>query len=285
MILITGATGTVGSAVLDTIGRSGAPHRALYRSAAEAERAPAGTEAVIGDFGDRASLDAALVGIDSVFLVCSPIPDLVRLETNVIEACAAAGVRRVVLSSALGAGDYPKSFPAWHRQVEERLKASGLGFCILRPNSFMQNVVAFFAPSIRAEGAFYAAMGTAPIAFIDIKDLAEIAADALRSARRDGQVHELHGPEGLNYDAVAASISRLAGVEARFVDIPRAAQQQAMLGLGMPEWQVTALLDLQEYYTGGQGGRPDGTLETLLGRPARRMDAFIQENLAAFRKG
>lgn len=283
MILITGATGTVGRAVLDAVARRAAPHRALYRSAAEAARAPAGTEAVIGDFADRASLDAALKGVESVFLVCSPIPDLVRLEGNVIEACAGAGVRRVVLGSALGAGDYPKSFPAWHRQVEDRLKASGLAFCILRPNSFMQNVTAFFAPSIRAEGAFYAAMGAAPIAFVDVRDLAEIAADALCSARHDGQLYELHGPEGLNYDAVAAAIRRIAGVEARFVDIPRAAQQQAMQGLGMPDWQVTALLDLQEYYTGGQGGRPDDTLERLLGHPSRRMAAFIEESAAAFR--
>ena len=72
-----------------------------------------------------------------------------------IDACKEAGVRHIVLNSALGAGDYPKSFPSWHRKVEDKLNVSGLGYTILRPNGFMQNIVAFHAPSIRAQGAFY----------------------------------------------------------------------------------------------------------------------------------
>lgn len=282
MWLITGASGTVGSAVLAAASASGQPYRALYRSAEEAAKAPPGTATVLGDFADSASLAAALDGIESVFLVCSPIRELVQLETNVIDACIAAGGRRIVLSSALGAGDYPKSFPSWHRQVEDRLKATALPHCILRPNTFMQNVTAFFAPGIRAEGAFYAAMGTAEICFIDIRDVAVVAAQALSGAH-DGKTYELHGPESLSYGAVADRITRIAKVPARFVDIPRAAQEQAMTGLGMPAWQVTALLDLQEYYTGGRGGVPDATLEHLLGRKPRRVDAYVAEHEAAFR--
>src|SRR5260370_31594409 len=146
MILITGASGTVGKAVLAKVARSGEKHRAMYRSKEEAAKAPAGTEAVVADFSDKASLAAALRGVESVYLVCSPIPELVRLEGNAIEASEAAGVRRIVLNSALGAGEYGKSFPSWHRRVEDKLKAAKLAYCILRPNSFLQNGLTYFAP-------------------------------------------------------------------------------------------------------------------------------------------
>jgi len=283
MILITGASGTVGKAVLAEVARSGAKRRAMYRSKDEAAKAPAGTETVIADFSDKASLAPALRGVESVYLVCSPIPDLVQLEGNVIEACVSAGVSRVVLNSALGAGDYSKSFPSWHRRVEDKLKASKLAHCILRPNSFMQNILAFYAPSIRAQGAFYAAMDNARTSYIDVRDVAAVAAKALQSREHDGQTYELNGPEALTCAEISEKISRHAAVPARFVDIPVEAQRKAMLDQKMPEWQVTALLDLQAYYTGGQGGTVDGLLQKLLGRSPITMDHFLQEFAGEFR--
>jgi uncharacterized protein YbjT (DUF2867 family) len=270
--------------VLAEVARSGQKHRALYRSKSEAAKAPAGTEAVIADFSDKASLAAALRGVASVYLVCSPVRELVQLEGNAIDACEAAGVRRIVLNSAMGAGDYGKSFPSWHRQVENKLNATKMARCILRPNSFTQNVVTYLAPSIREQGAFYGAMGgNARTSYVDVRDIATIAAKALQGGAHDGNVYELNGPEALTHKEVAEKISRQTGTAARYVDIPAEAQRRAMLEQGMPEWQVTALLELQEYYTGGQGGSVDGVLEELLGRPARTMDQFLKESAAEFR--
>ena len=283
MILITGASGSVGRTVLAEVVRSGAKHRAMYRSKAEAAKAPQGTEAVIADFSDKTSLEPALRGVESVYLVCSPIPELVQLEGSVIEASEAAGVQRIVLNSALGAGDYGKSFPSWHRKVEDKLKAAKLAHCILRPNSFLQNLLAYYAPTIRAEGTFYNAMGDARISYIDVRDIASVAANALRSSVHDGNTYELNGPEALTCAEIAERISRNAGITARFVNIPAEAQRKAMLDQGMPEWLVTALLDLQEYYTGGQGGTVDGVLERLLGRPPITIDQFLKEFAAEFR--
>ena len=134
MILITGASGTVGRTVLSEVARTGKAHRAMYRSKKDAAKAPSGTETVIADFADKSSLAAALRGVESVYLVCSPIPDLPQLESNMIDACQSAGVRRIVLNSALGAGDYPKSFPAWHRKVEDKLRARNFSrfVCLVR---------------------------------------------------------------------------------------------------------------------------------------------------------
>jgi uncharacterized protein YbjT (DUF2867 family) len=283
MILITGASGSVGKTVLAEVARSGQEHRAMYRSKEEAIRAPAGTDTVIADFADKASLAAALRGVESIYLVCSPIPDLVQLESNAIEVCEAAGVRRVVLNSALGAGDYPKSFPSWHRKVEDKLKATKMAYCILRPNSFMQNVLAYFAPSIRTQGAFYSSMGNARTSYLDVRDIAVVAAKALHGGEHDGQTYQLNGPEALTYAEVADKITKHAKIATKYVDIPMEAQRKATLDQGMPEWQVTALLELQEYYTNGNGGVVDALLERLLGRPPVRMDAFLEEYAGEFR--
>jgi len=284
MILITGASGTVGKAVLAKVARSGEKHRAMYRSKEEAAKAPAGTEAIVADFSDKASLVAALRGVESVYLVCSPIPGLVQLEGNAIEASEAVGVRRIVLNSALGAGDYGKSFPSWHRKVEDKLKATKMAHCIIRPNSFLQNVLTYYAPGIRAQGAFYGAMRNARTSYLDVRDIATVAAKALRGGEHEGKTYELNGPEALTCANVAEKISKHAGIAARYVDIPVEALRKAMLDQRMPEWQVTALLELQEYYTSGKGGTLDGVLEGLLGRPSITMDQFLEEYSSEFRQ-
>ena len=283
MILITGASGTVGRAVLEQVVKSGQKHRAMYRSKEDAAKAPAGTEAVIADFSDKPSLASALRGVESVYLVCSPIPDLVQLETNVIEASQSAGVQHMVLNSAMGAGDHPKSFPSWHRKVEDKLKSTKMKYCILRPNSFLQNVLTYYAPSIRLQGVFYGSYGNARISYLDVRDIAVVAAKALLGGQHDGKTYELNGPEALTCAEVAEKISRHAGISARYVDIPVEAQRKAMLDQGMPGWQVTALLELQEYYTGGKGGTLDGVLQGLLGRAPVTMDQFLKEFVTEFR--
>jgi uncharacterized protein YbjT (DUF2867 family) len=285
MILIAGASGTVGRAVLEEVRKSGKPFKAMYRSEADAKSAPAGTTTVIADFSDKERLRRALAGVDTVFLVCSPIPQLVELESNVIDVCAEKGIRHVVLNSALGAGDYPKSFPSWHRQVEDKLRNTRLGFTILRPNSFLQNIVAFQAPSIRAQGVFYLAMGNAKLSFIDVRDVGAAAARILMTPEAHaGKTYELNGPGAFSYPEVAQQISQVTGRSVQFIDIPEEAQRKAMLEMGMPDWQVTALLDLQQYYSKlGKGGEVTDTLPKLLDRAPITLDQFLNENKDSFR--
>jgi uncharacterized protein YbjT (DUF2867 family) len=284
MILITGASGSVGREVLREMQKSGAEFCAMYRSKEDAAKAPGGVKTTVADFSDRSSLLNAFRGIERVFLVCSPIQELVELEGNAIEACEKAGVKQIVLNSALGAGDYDKSFPSWHRKVEDKLKTSGISFVILRPNGFMQNVVTYLAPSIRAQGAFYDAMGEAKTSYVDVRDVGAIAATVLVSAgAHAGKTYELNGPEAITQDELAQRIGANCGREVKHVNIPREAHRKAMLDLGMPEWQVTALIELQDYYVSGRAANVDRTIERLLGRPPRRITAFLGENAQAFR--
>ena len=283
MILSTGATGMVGGAVLEEMRKTKEKVRALYRNAEDAKKAPPDVEEVVGDFGDKDSLKLALDVVETVFLVCSPIPRLVELESNVIDACREHGVKHVVLNSALGAEDYAKSFPSWHRKVEDKLKASGLKYTILRPNGFMQNLVTYNATSIRSQGAFYAAMGDAKISLIDVRDIAKVAAKILSEPEAHaGKIYELTGPEAFSNAEVAERIARAAGRAVKFVDIPEKAQRKAMLDMGMPEWQVTAILELQQYYRTGNAAQVTEILPKLLGGAPRTLDHFLDESKESF---
>ncbi|HMH05759.1 MAG TPA: SDR family oxidoreductase [Terriglobales bacterium] len=284
MILITGASGSVGKAVLHEASRKESKIRAMFRSKEEAAKAPSGCETVLADYADKQSLRNALDGATSVFVVCSPIPQLVELESNVLDVCKESGVEHVVLNSALGAGDCQKSFPSWHRKVEDKLKTTGMSYTILRPNGFLQNIVAFNAPSIREQGAFYAAMGDAKVSYLDIGDIAVVAVKALKGGRHSGKTYELLGTEAISNQELAARISRVVGRTVNYVDIPESAQREAMLGLGMPEWQVTALLDLQQYYKQGGCAKTDGLLRSLIERDPVTLDQYLTANAQQFRQ-
>jgi uncharacterized protein YbjT (DUF2867 family) len=289
MILITGASGTVGKAVLQEASRTESQEskdsklRAMFRSKQEAAKAPPGYESVLADYSDKQSLRKALDGVTSVFVVCSPIPQLVELESNVLDVCEESGVEHVVLSSALGAGDYQKSFPSWHHQVEGKLKATGMSYTILRPNGFLQNIVAYNAPSIRAQGAFYAAMGDAKVSYLDVGDIAVVAVKALEGGAHAGKTYELNGPEAISNQELAKRISQVTGRTVNYVDLLESAHRDAMVALGMPEWQVTALLELQQYYRLGGAGETDDLLQTLIERDPVTLDQYLTANAREFR--
>jgi len=285
MILITGASGNAGGAVLREVLKTGSDVRAMVRSKEDTAKVPQGADAVVADFADKPSLRRALESVDTVYLVCSPVRELVELESNMIDACREAGVKHIVLNSAVGAGDYSKSFPSWHRKVEDKLKGSGLAHTILRPNGFMQNSIAYFAASIRAQGAFYQSTGDAKISHLDLRDIAAVAASVLRSpSLHTGKIYELNGPEALSYKEVAEKISKATGRKVQYVDIPPDAQRKALSDMGMPDFMVTALLELQEYYVSGKASRVDGTLESLINRAPTKMDDFLKEFADQFRE-
>ncbi len=277
MILITGASGNAGGQVLQQVIANGQPAKAMYRSPKDAAGAPRGVETVIADFADRTALDRALVGVDKVYLVCAPVPQLVELESNAIEASKRAGVKHLVLNSSMGAGTFDSSFPRWHAQVEKVLQQSGVPNTVIRPNSFMQNILTYFAGTIRTQGAFYASMGTARVSFIDTRDIGAFVAKIFSRPGHEGKIYELNGPEAPTYQDVAAEISRATGKAVKYVDLPVAQLRQSMLDSGMPDWQVEALLELQRYYTEGGGGEVDDVVARVVGKQPVRLAQFVRE--------
>ena len=272
MILITGASGSVGKAVLHESLHTQSKVRAMFRSKEDAANALPGCEPVIADYKDKPSLLAALNGVTSVYVVCSPIPQLVELESNMLEACQESGVKHVVLNSALGAADFLKSFPAWHRKVEDKLKSMRMTYTILRPNGFLQNIA-----------AFYGNLGDSKTSYIDVTDIAVVAVKSLGGAAHIGKIYELNGPEAISNRELAKRISKIAGRIINYVDLPDSAYRDAMVGLGMPEWQVTALMGLHELYQQGGGAKTDSLLKSLIERDPVTLDQYLAANAQEFR--
>jgi uncharacterized protein YbjT (DUF2867 family) len=161
MILITGASGNVGSEVLKQSATAKLKIRAAYLSASKAKEAPAGVETLTMDYTKPDTIRAALQGVESVFLVGPPAPNVAELEGSFVNEAKKSGVKHIVKLSALGGRN--AIFPSLHRDSEEKIEASGLPYTFIRPNGFMQNFVIYNGGTIKSQSAFYAAQGNGAV--------------------------------------------------------------------------------------------------------------------------
>jgi uncharacterized protein YbjT (DUF2867 family) len=173
MILVTGASGTVGSEVVRALGERGARVRAGYRS--RPQKLPAGFESVALDYEQPETIRPALAGVETVFL----LSNTVEREKQVVDEIKRAGVKRIVKLSAFGAAEEAHSFARGHRAVERHIEASGLAWTFLRPNGFMQNVVNYMAETIRSQSAIYSSAANGAISHIDARDIGTVGARVL----------------------------------------------------------------------------------------------------------
>jgi uncharacterized protein YbjT (DUF2867 family) len=189
MILITGATGNVGTELVERLARTGQPVRALVRRA-EVEL-PAGVEKVVGDLNQPASMIPALDGVDGMFLM----PGYDNMA-ELLAAAAKAGVRRIVLLSGGGAGatDTDNAISRFQLQSEQYVRDSGIAWTIMRPFEFMSNTTRWL-PQMAAGDEISVPFADIPSAVIDPHDIAAVAAVALRSDDHAGRIYRLSGPE------------------------------------------------------------------------------------------
>jgi uncharacterized protein YbjT (DUF2867 family) len=283
-ILVTGATGNVGGHVVRTLAARGVPVRAFVR---DRERAAnmfgPEVEVAAGDLADRASLDRALDGADRLFLACGNVPGQVEYEGNGIDAAAAAGVARVVkLSGPDASVDSPLIFERWHGEIERHLAASGLPAVLLRPRTYMTNLLAY-AGGVAQTGMLFAPAGTAAISFVDTRDVAEAAVAALTETGHDGHTYTLTGPEAITFEQVAAKLSAAAGRPVSYVGVDDDQARQAMLAEGVPPMIADAIVAIFASQRAGSMAATTDTLRELTGRPPRTVADFARDHAAAFR--
>jgi uncharacterized protein YbjT (DUF2867 family) len=283
-ILVTGATGNVGGNVVRTLLAHGAPVRAFVRDAGGAERMfGPDVELAVGDFTDRASIERALSGADRLFLACGNVPGQVEYECALIDAAAAAGVARVVkLSGPAAAADSPLIFERWHAEIERHLAGSGLPRVVLRPRTYLSNLMAY-ASTVARTGMLFAPAGTAAISFVDPRDVSAVAAETLIGDGHEGRTYTLTGPEAVTFAHIAEAMTAATGRPVSHVDVSDDDARRAMIADGLPPMVADAIVAIFVSQRAGSMADTTDTVRRILGREPRTVEDFTREYADAFR--
>ena len=283
MILLTGATGTVGSAVATALATASEPVRLMVRR--EGDAPPGATETVVGDFGDRASLDRALDGVEKAFLLTPQGAQQAEWEVAFIDAAVRAGVSLLVKHSAVGADPQAQGVARPHGIAEQHLAASGLEHVIVRPVMFMDNLLRW-VPSIPAAGAVVAPLvdPSVQLSLVDVADIAAVETAALTEARHAGRTYTVTGPELLTFEGIAARLSEGTGAELALEVLDPEAFRRRSRAAGAPEAAVEGQIG---FFSGLTGSTTALTVLTddvagVLGRPASSLADFAARHTAAF---
>lgn len=279
-ILVTGATGTVGSSAVAELSKlGGVKVRVATR---DPQKAPAGTEGVLLAWDRPATFAAALAGVDAVLLITPFVDNAVELATPFIAAAKAAGVKKLVKLSAAGVESEAFPLAQWHRAVERLVEGSGAAWVTLRPSFFDTNFVGYYPPD--AEGSIYLPTGDGKAGWIDPRDIGAVAARVLTRPDWDNRALVLTGPEALSIADIAQRIGEATGRSIRHVDVPEDAARGAMAGLGMPPWMVQASLDLYNVIKQGWAAGLTTTVKDVTGQAPRTFAAFAKDHAAAWKK-
>jgi uncharacterized protein YbjT (DUF2867 family) len=289
MILVVGATGKTGSAVVGELTGRGWPTRAMAHSSVPkgwAESAgPSGrgdSDIVVGSFEDPPSLDAAVAGCDAVYLVSPPGPAQRVQERAVIEATLRAGTgAHLVKIGSLGMG-HPAAgrIGAQHDAIRRDLAESGLPWTVLALNQLSHNLF-LYADAVLGHGVLPVPAGDARISWLAVADVARVAAEVLTTPGHVGRTYELTGPQALHHAEVAAMLAAAVGRDVGYVDIPPETAFAAMTGIGLPEWTAHGLVETNEFYRTGGGQVVTDAVEQLGGSTATALPDFIDQHFGA----
>jgi uncharacterized protein YbjT (DUF2867 family) len=287
MILVTGATGLSGSAVIRVCAERGLPVRALIRDPAKvpALGIPATVEPAEGDMLKPATLEGALDGVKRVLLISSPGPHLVETQCTFIDAAKRAGVRHIVKVSGMGCTSRSAfRFARMHAEVERYLEGSGVAWTHLRPSTFMQTHLRDLIPTILSEGTVCLPMADARLAPVDVEDIAHVAVALLQSSGHEGKRYELTGPEAVTTADIAERISTAIDRPVRYIDTPPAAYRDALRAAGVPAYFIDAMDELfGERRRGVDESRPNLSTHKLFDVTPTSLASFVGRHVDVFR--
>ena len=284
MILVTGATGLVGGAVVRQLAAQGVPLRALVRSPEKAAALAGPTvQTIVGDFGGPETLGPVLQGVTRALLISHHDIRQVELQGNFVEAARRTGPVHVVKLSGLGtAPGSPLRSGRWHSETEAQIRNAGLPWTFLHPPYFMQNLLRA-APAIAAHGVLTAAMKDGRIAMVDARDVAAMAVAPLTAPGHEGQTYVITGPEALSHAMVAAILSEAVGRPIAYRDIELDALRKQLVSGGAPSWLVDVRMEFTTVLREGFAAVVTDTVLRTTGRPPRTFAAFAAEHAARFR--
>ncbi len=286
-ILVTGATGTVGSEVVRQLSTKG---QMIIRAAARSANNSTfkdlkSVEIVELDYNKPETLATSFKDVDKLFLLTPFQSDMLDLTSNLLNAAKKSGVKYIIKQSVMGADAQPGITPGrLHRQAEKIIEESGIPFSFLRPNSFMQNFVNFYSPMIKSQGALYAPAGDGKVSFVDVRDIAAVAVQALISDNQHkGKAYNITGPEALSYGQTAEILSRELGKGIKYVNIPDEDARKGMKDMGMDDWSANSLIELFDITRKGYASDISSVVEEFTGRKPISFSQFVKDYAQAFR--
>jgi len=281
MILVTGATGTVGREVVAQLVAAGQEVRAMTRNPTKA-KFDGPVEVMQGDFADPKALENAVEGAERVFsLTVGPQTGI--HERNLAQAAKKAGVRHIVKLSAMGGDEEARNaIRNWHDEGEQAIRETGIPLTVLRPGAFMSNAL-HWRETIRSQGKVFSNYGDGKLPPIHPRDIAAIAVRALTGDGHEGKAYSMTGPEAMSISEQVKILSEAIGRPLEYVAISDEAARKGMTRAGMPLALIDALIPFGGFIRSGRAAKVFGTVEEVTGRPALTFRDWALENAAAFR--
>ena len=282
MILLTGATGRVGSAAAKALARANIPFRALVRDPDKVAFDPDAAEIVQGDLNDPAIVEQALQGVSRALIVMGNHPDQAKLERQFASLAADGGVSHLVkVSSMEAAPDATATLPKNHYDTEQHIASLGGDWTVLRPNYFKQNML-MYAGSIARTNYFALPLGTAKTAMIDSRDVGEVAAPVLTDEGHAGQAYRLTEPAMMDFHEVASRMGTALERPVSYVAQSPEAFREVLGQFIQSVWQLDAVCELFAEIAAGSLEEQHSTTADLLGRPAVALETFSRQFAGAF---
>lgn len=281
--LVTGATGELGRELVGLLARSRAVVRAATRSPAAARALfPPNVEVVELDFDRTETYDAAAERVDRIFLMPPPFdPDAYGTINPFLDWAVGADLQQVVLVSAMDAESLPDLAL---RKVERHLEKLGIGYTILRPNLYMQNLSSgFLAESIRTRDEFELCAGDGRVSFVDVRDVAAVAAEVLSHDRHYGHAYTLTGSDVLSFGDVARTLSAVTGRKIGYRAIGAEQMRGVLTEMRWPARQAAVGVGLFQAVADGRRQAVRDDVHQVLGRDPIRFENFVHEHAAAWR--
>lgn len=291
-ILVTGATGTLGSEVVRQLSSAtpavnikAALHSAqsIKKVKEEGDR----VEVVLIDYNKPETLKEALNQVDKLFLLTPDVPNAHELASNLVIEAKKAGIRHIVKQSVMGADlEADVGTMRLHRQAEKIIEKSGIPFTFLRPNEFMQNFINFHSPSIKNNNAFYLPLEDAKVSLVDVRDIAAVAVKSLtedRNDKHDNKTYLITGPEAQSYHQAAEILSNATDKKISYVNISEEEARGAMKEMGMSDWIINTISELYDYFRKGNASQVSSAVEEVTGKKPISFSQFAKDYAGAFR--